>query len=679
MSSYAKVYHHFGKLYHSLYAFPLVVIVIFSLLTAFKVNGSSVGVYHATLYGSRTKDKPLVVNHPQPIRSDEWRASTVFTIMQSKSGYPTFNTLLGSGRDVSIMPDLPTKNWLTIFRPQNLLFFILPLENAFAFRWWFGIALLLIAAYFFVLRILNGNKKLAIILSLSFGLSPFLLWWYQSALLIPLAYSLLIMIVAIKLISRERIKPIKSQMACDAIYLLALTYMGASFAFFLYAPFLIPIAIVVIAFVIGYLMDRRLNENKLTNTQLFKVIGSLLVPMFVVLLLIVAFVVSHRDMISAISNSEYPGHRIVKSGELPFSPVFPILGSYLMPLIQSSIRGTHYYVNQSEASNFILFLPFLIIPGIVLQVKEFISFKRINYTFLAIQLVAVVFLLRITVHFGDKFYNLLLLQRVPNNRLMVGIGLVGFLQLVYFIQQILAVKVKGKRHIYLALLNSTLIFAILVVFGRYVAAHYPVFLNENYILISLALFFTSVIFLLLIRKVLLAAIVLLAFTIMSSFKVMPLYRGLGFLNNSQIINKIGAVSHPADTWVVLDNENYENLPLAAGRGDIGGAQIYSDLNFWRQIDKSGDSEYVYNRQAHALFLSNTLPPNPKQKFNVSTVADELEYVKQNLFKVRFECNDFTYRNIDYVLTVHELNKDCLSFVDKVKYPKRTFYIYKVRY
>lgn len=126
-----------SKVKKSLWLFPLLLAIPLIALTLLKVHGSSIGIYHRLLHGSEAHDPNLLYGKPQPIRSDEWLGSTQFTIRQEKIGFPAYDDGLGSGRDVTKHPDNPTKDWVTLFRPHNWSFFVMPLENAFAFRWWF--------------------------------------------------------------------------------------------------------------------------------------------------------------------------------------------------------------------------------------------------------------------------------------------------------------------------------------------------------------------------------------------------------------------------------------------------------------------------------------------------------------------------------------------------------------
>src|SRR5207237_218388 len=106
------------------------------------------------LYGPGHKDSKLLLNKPREIRSDEWVWNSQMIMAQASNHYARINSNLGHGMDMSLIIDVPYKDWSAVFRPQNLAFLILPFQYAFAFKWWLMAYLLVLAAYFFVLFLL---------------------------------------------------------------------------------------------------------------------------------------------------------------------------------------------------------------------------------------------------------------------------------------------------------------------------------------------------------------------------------------------------------------------------------------------------------------------------------------------------------------------------------------------
>lgn len=116
----------------SVWLFPLAILVIIITLSALRISGSSIGYYHHILYGNQSKDSSLLYGQPRSIRSDEFLIGTQEIVGQSKSGFPKVDPYMD--HNVILQTEVPSKDWSAVFRPQNWSFFILPIENAFAFK-----------------------------------------------------------------------------------------------------------------------------------------------------------------------------------------------------------------------------------------------------------------------------------------------------------------------------------------------------------------------------------------------------------------------------------------------------------------------------------------------------------------------------------------------------------------
>ena len=158
-----------------------------------------------------------------------------------------------------------------------------------------------------------------------------------------------------------------------------------------------------------------------------------------------------------------------------------VLDSFVMPAEQSTFRGAHFFTNQSEASNFILLLPFLILPEFALIWREWrLHKRRIDWLFLALQICGLLLFARAFIPFGSPFYKLLLLlQKVPNNgRLVIGMGFLGIVQLVYLVKKLTEAKIPKRSLWPLASLYGFACFAVLLLEGLYIRKHYPLFVHQ---------------------------------------------------------------------------------------------------------------------------------------------------------------------------------------------------------
>lgn len=646
----------------SVWAFPVVLALFFLVLIAFKISGSSADTYHVMLYGTQAKDSDLLYGHPRSIRSDEWLVGDSMLLSQDKNGFPRVNHDMTAGQDLTLQSEIPTKDWSAIFKPHLWGFFVLPVEYAFALKWWLVMYVLMVSCYFFILRILPGKRLFATLVALAAGLSPFELWWYQSGGFLSLAYGFLMLILLMRIFDREKVRLVKTQWHSDALHVLMLAFIISCFGLLLYPPFQISVSVVLLFFAVGYLLRQRLNSG-MPWMDIWR--RGRLVFLSVVLAVIVggSFVATHRTPIDALNHTLYPGHRTINSGDMP---ILKVLDSFVMPLQQSDVRAGHFFANQSEAANFILLLPFLLLPGFALIAREWRLHRRIDWLFLALQTCGVLLLFRMFIPHGNFFFKLLLLHKVPNGRLVIGLGFLGLIHLVYFVKKIAEAKIPKKELRAWAMLYGLSCFIVLLWTGTYIREHYPLFIHNLGIITLLALAFTSIIVAILANKRTTAAILFAAFTLASSVKILPLYRGFGIPVHSAIVSAMEHVSKPNDTWVTVGQDSlaYENFGLLTGGRSISGTQVYANLKFWRQI---GGPAYdkAYNREGNALYIDGAGFKQPV----IPLLA--------NTFAVAFRCDAFIKNNADFVLSVHPIQEPCLKQQTSVKYPNVTFYIYKV--
>ena len=637
--------------------------MILLLLTAFKISGSSVGMYHEFLYGAQSRDPNLLYGQPRSIRADEWQGATPQVVGQSKIGFPTHDLTLPGGQDVSMSAAIPTKSWPTVFKPHLWVYFVLPVEFAFAFQWWLMIYLLIVSCYFFVLRVMPRERLFAVLIGLAFGLSPFLLWWYEAASFMTVAYGFMLLILAMRILNNEQIGKIKDQRANNTLYISSVVYVVACLGLILYPPFQIPVVLVVLAFSLGYLLQKKYTEHTPWKTLARRAglaIAGVVIAGFVGLL----FIHTHHATISALNHTEYPGHRVVTSGG--FSLVNAVDG-FVMPLLQSNQRAAHFIGNQSEASNFILLLPFMLVPAGVLMWRRWQKRREIDPVYLMLNLCALVFLAHLFVPHGNFIYKLLLLDRVPHPRLLIGLGFLSIVQLVMTIKLIKDERIPKEKLWKFGGAYSAICLLALIVAGAHIRGLYPMFMHSYLLIAGLAVAFTLIILATLINKRMWAASLLLVFSLLSSFQIIPLYRGLGELTHSKVVAAMQSDSGKHGAWVVVGDDayNYNEYGILAARPTLSGLQTYPALNFWRQ---TGDPSYNYvtNRESHVVFTDN---PNLKTP---------LTLVHNNSFNVKFECSAFIVDNVRYVLSIHPLSEPCVRQIGSpITYPNATFYMYEL--
>ena len=399
--------------------FPAVLTLIFISLVVLKINGSSVGLLHEIFYPNK-KDPALLANQPRPVRWDEWNVGTLKTIAQNNHGFSVFNSNVGNGEDQSVLYDLPVKDWSILFRPHNWGFLVLPLENAFAFKWWFLIYALTLTSYALCLKLLKNRVLTSVLISIFTALSPFFHWWYLSATIssfyYSLAFILLFILICEAVMFRRRV-----------LLFIATTYVISSFVFIFYPPFMISCLLVVISFCAGFFWHYR--STIIEHWSIRKIVMYLAAIGLTALTIVSAFLYQHKDTVSSIVNSSYPGHRLVQSGGFPLYHIFSGYTQYKLQSDHTAAAIQNSGSNQSEFSNFLLLFPFILILLAYLRYKKRIQFNAMIGSLIAIT--GILFFWFLIPNLSPTLGNVTLLNRIPHNRLLVGIGLLNFYGSLY--------------------------------------------------------------------------------------------------------------------------------------------------------------------------------------------------------------------------------------------------------
>lgn len=634
----------------SVWFFPCLIVFFLLLLTTLNLNGSSIGIYHQLLYGNDTRDTSLVLGQPRGVRSDEWLVNTQMVMAQDASNYPVVNKNIGNGQNMSLAIDVPYKDWSVIFKPQNLAFFILPFEFAFAFKWWLMAALLITSVYFFALKLLPGKRLISSLLALSLYFSPFVQWWYQASTLITFAFALYIATLLIVFIKNEA-----SSRKQKIIYALLLAYCTAVFIMQLYPPYQIALAIAVGIFTAGYGLNHRATLKRI---NVFIVAGSVLAAILISL----AFLLTRIDAIQALSDTVYPGNRVVQNGGFSFSQLF---GNGLSGYLQSDSRAKGYPLNQSEASNFILIIPFLFLTGCYIVVREWRNKAKVEWEFLSVIIVSCLLALKLFVTHGNTLSHLLLLDRVPHNRAIIA---TGFLNLV-FILLIVAYVRRTSLNKYAVTASVALGLVFSVYASLKIHKLYPGFSPSIAVSIAFCAYLALVAALLQYKKTVIGGLtLLLAFSVASTAGINPVYRGVGNLAQNPLSEAIKSTPKTAK-WAVADFRAFENYPLVFGRQTISGVYAYPQLDLWKVFNKNPTDQDVYNRYAHVIF---NVSPTPSREDKIELGADDFFVVNASPCSIKLQSLGITH-----IITASKVTSPCIAGQQEIISPELKFYISRI--
>lgn len=644
--------------YKSIWFFPTLLFIIVIVLSALHVNGSSIGTYHQVFYGNSAKDPDLIINKSRDIRSDEWLVTTQLSIAQTKINLSAVNPNIGDGEDVSLLVDAPTTDLLQVFKPHNLGFFFLPIDVAFAMKWWLLAYFLVVSVYFFVLAIMPKKKLLAIIISLAFAASPFIMWWYQYITLAPIYYALFMLVVVIKMIHSQSIRR-------SLLWGVILAYLATSFAIILYPPFQIPCALAVLAFIVGYYFDNRIKTWESNKPLVF---GGILAVTLTTIFLALC-IIPKLNLIETIMATAYPGQRTVPSGNMNIG-LFTASNVSIITQLNSHAKNYGWLGNQSEGANFLLVFIFLA-PVLIYFAAKYRRKINNKYTMLCVAIVSLIFLAWMFVPHIDWLGKITLLSSIPQARLLIGFGLVNLFLLIFFIQIYSKKDIKLPK--YTPLIYSLIILALYLLLDFYIHQLFPDFISIKWAIL-LALPYPVIIYLLLTHRTKLAVVTLLVFSIGSVALIHPLYRGVKVLTESKLSQAIRSVDPSNSKKWVTDSLILENLPAMNGKKSLSGTYVYPQNQLWEK--EFPNDRNMYNRYAHVHFIFD-------RNANVTIQPKLTQPGPDQLSPVLEPCDNFLRENnVGYIMTATAFTRKdaaCANLIKIVSYPTINIYIYSLKF
>lgn len=649
-----------NRLIKSIWLFPVVLALPLLALTGLKISGSSLGSYHDLFYGD-VRDSNLLLNKPRPIRSDEWLVNTQMVIGQKNNDFKTINENIGNGQDMSILNDVPYKHWSILFKLHNIPFLVAPFDYAFAFRWWFIGYLLITSLYFFVLELMPNKRLFASIISLSLFFSPFVQWWYLYSTIGSIYHSLFIAIAVMKLFKSKRVGQ-------SLFWSALLAYSTVSFVLVLYPPFQIACSVAIGGFLLGFFA----NRLKLDPRDFLKKLALVMLSITLAAGICGLFFISKKSTVRIIENTAYPGQRVISGGGYD---LVHVVSSHLSTQFQYTGRAAKYRVstggaeNQSEASNFITIAPFLIIPAVYLLLRQRKKRLPLDWPLLATAGAYTLLMVRLATPALDGVFRLALLDKVPQNRLVIGVGLLGLLLVIAIVRNLSERKSsavsKHTAYAYTLLVLISQVFISLYVFNRS-----PGFIGVPKAII-LSFFIPAIVLLLLRRRFVFGASLLLVLSIISSVGVNPLYRGTAIVTDTELSKAITENAKQDSGRWIAEGIMIENFAILSGVRSLSGTYAYPQLELWDDIDNRA-SEATYNRYAHVNF---TIDRDPNIINDTSVVL-----AGGDNFRVNTEaCSVFLEsQSVSFVLTDADLTGDpCLILADRIEYPLVTYYIYRI--
>jgi hypothetical protein len=290
--------------------------------------------------------------------------------------------------------------------------------------------------------------------------------------------------------------------------------------------------------------------------------------------------------------------------------------------------------------------------------------KFVDAPLVIVNLVFVILLLHLFFPPFSHVSKLFLLDKVPLQRSLIGLGLLGVFQITLFIKNLSAKKPFDLR---VASVYSLLIFLVGLSTAANIHFDYPGFVRMREVLVfSLPLPVAT--YLLLRKKIIPGLVILTAFSIYSSAQINPLYRGLALLENNPLNSAVQSIKEhdPSKRWL-SEGLMVENVPLMNGAPSLSGVNYYPQKRIWETIPGK-DNLLVYNRYAHIHF--QLLTEGDRNDTHLKLLGPDQFIVSTNV------CSEFLNQNrVGYLLTTAVLSSPCIKLDKTISFPAQTFYIY----
>ena len=638
-----------------LWAFPILVALAFGITVAAGITGSSSGYYYSSV--ATGSDPALLAGEPRAIRSDEWNIGVPLSIGQVQQGLPEVNESLPGGQDAAIPMDLPRRDWSVAFRPQHFGQFLWGFNSAFAWSWWIPLVVMLIAAYQFVVTILPRRPEFAALAAIGFAASPFFQWWFQTVSFWPTAWGLAVM-TAVLWAFRSPSRWARWGFAAAAGYLTVVMAMG------IYAPYIVPIVIVVFFFLaastIGWVRARTPWRRVLTRLLPIVVAGAAGAVITAV------FLIQRTSAVEAFLGTSYPGDRSVPSGSGNALTVARTLASSFSEALVN--HNGFLGLNSSEASTFFLFgafvLPGALVAGFILKRRG----GRAPWELIGLAAGALLLIAYAIVPGWDAVAHLLFLDRTTAVRLRIGLGVAAFAMIPFAVEAAervgvsRAVRRTGIASAALFLLSQVAIaVAVAVQFGvAGLTQQAPFWWAYAFASAASIVLFT-------LRRTTIAALLVAVIGLAGAIGVNPLYRGVLDLRSTEVARGIVKVDpHRTGEWVAVGSGLPTALLIEEGMHTFSGTQGAPSAVMWRQVDPRDSYRYAWNRLGTVRWEFGTGEP----------VVDN---PAPDVIRATFDaCSAFAQSRIEYVVTdLASPASPCLQPVANYVLPRSSIRIFEV--
>jgi uncharacterized membrane protein YhdT len=438
---------------------------------------------------------------------------------------------------------------------------------------------LFLAAFFLMLLLTQNQVGLSCLGALWLTFSSFVQWWLSTP-----APEMIISTFGMILAS---IYLLYSQNRCLVVLsALLLAVFTANLLFFCYPPYQIPLFYLYVFLMAGYLLaNHRLLHGQLWFFKTF----SALVALGLLIAVLWLFYRDARETITIVQNTVYPGQRLSPGGS--FSLTRYIAGFFL--LLFNEAHYPQAWFNICEASNFILLYPFIFLA----MVYHYGTGKKLDPLLSSLMLCIIFLSLWMLAGYPSFVAKFSLLNRVPENRALISVGLASLLASVRFLSdRTLGCPCRGPGWFLVVVI-------IMAGLGAWLNLEIHRLINWG-LLLSVAVLVAWLVYAFVNHQTKIFAGLILALVVVPNLTVNPVSSGLGDLYGRKLLQTVSAIkaSDPEAAWIVFGNRYVSQFLITSGLNVMSGVKYSPDLAGLKVLDPEGKHLDIYNRFAHVEFL-----------------------------------------------------------------------------
>lgn len=430
-------------------------------------------------------------------------------------------------------------------------------------------------------RILTKKDKiLSLMTAVVLTFAPVIMWWSMLDVIV-LAMAIIVLFHTYMANNEFSLKR-KLLIAYGMIVFLC------QFAYSLYPAWQIPLAYVMLAFIIVDFIIYRKNLKK-------KDYIIMIVTILITFLLLGYFVITSWDGIQAMMSTKYPGGREITGGDFDFSTFTNYYTNFFTPYSED-------YTNPSEIASFIYpAIAILIIIGIYIvniiknkRIKEVLKEKK-NWYIFGLIIVSGIFLAWMSFTWPSLLRKITLLYMCQEKRVAIIFEFICVLLTILIAKKIFERKNKILNN-KIALLISIII-TILTIFIAKQTEYATTFTTFKLVVLATAIF--SMNYTLLSSNKKAFAYTMIIISLIAGIYVNPVSSGIDVITETELAKTAVNIAKEDKEacWIGGSQINAQYL-IANGIKALNGINQYPNYDWVEKLDPEHKYEEVWNRYAH---------------------------------------------------------------------------------